>query len=133
LSGDKFSKDIKATLKSSDNRSVKYKRLIKVIITLSSVLLEDEIYRRNNAINAVIDYCNVKEGKLYWINIALSKVKIKEDTKILEAAKALKRANLSLYKEKRPKICFICLRNKKLAISKRIYKFHTLAAFIKHF
>ncbi|XTI83592.1 C2H2 finger domain protein [Cenococcum geophilum] len=114
LSGDKFSEDIKVTLEFT-------------IITLPSV--------RNNAINAV-------EGRVYWrnhhqrqsrIDIALSKVKIKEDTKILEAAKALERAKLSLYKEKRLKIYFICLGNKNLAISKRIYKFHTLATFIKHF
>ncbi|XTI90377.1 hypothetical protein V2W45_1244502, partial [Cenococcum geophilum] len=133
LSGDKFSKDIKATLKSSDNRSVEHKRLIKVIITLPSVLLEDKIYRRNNTINTVVDYCNIKEGKLYRTNVALSKVKIKEDAKISEAAKALERAKSSLYKEKRPKIYFICLGNKKLAISKHIYKFYTLAALIKHF
>jgi len=104
--------------------------------------LEDKIHRRNNAINAVVDYCNVEKGRVYWrnyyqrqsrINIALGKVKIKEDTKILEAAKALKRAKLSLYKEKRPKICFICLGNKNLAISKRIHKFYTPATLIKHF
>ncbi|XTI91939.1 hypothetical protein V2W45_1247912, partial [Cenococcum geophilum] len=122
-----FSEDIKATLKSSDNRLVEYKRLIKVIITLPSTLLEDKIYRYNNAINAVIDYCNIKEGRVYRL------IKIKEDTKILEAAKALESIKLSLYKEKRLKICFICLRNKKLIISKRIYKFYTLAALIKHF
>ncbi|XTI90665.1 hypothetical protein V2W45_1243884, partial [Cenococcum geophilum] len=142
LSGDKFSEDIKATLESSNNRLVKYKRLIKVIITLPSVLLEDKIRRRNNTINAVIDYCNIKEGRLYWqnyyqkefrTNVALSKVKIKEDTKILKAVKALERAKSSLYKEKRLKIYFICLGNKKLIISKRIYKFYTLAALIKHF
>ena len=106
------------------------------------MLLKDKIYRHNNAINTVIDYCNIKKGRLYWqnyyqreskINITLSKVKIKEDTKILEAAKALKRAKLSLYKEKRLKIYFICLRNKRLAISKHIYKFYTPAALIKHF
>ncbi|XTI82376.1 hypothetical protein V2W45_1226281, partial [Cenococcum geophilum] len=132
LSGVKFSEDIKATLESSDNRLVKHKRLIKVIIMLSGILLEDKIYRRNNAISAVIDYYNIKEGK-FRIDIALSKVKIKEDAKILKAAKALERAKSSLYKEKRLKIYFICLRNKKLTISKRIYKFYTLAAFIKHF
>jgi len=106
------------------------------------VLLEDKIRRRNNAINAVVDYYNVEKGRVYWRNhyqrqsrtdITLGKVKIKEDAEILEAAKALERAKLSLYKEKRPKICFICLGNKKLTISKRIYKFHTLAAFTKHF
>ncbi|XTI85065.1 hypothetical protein V2W45_1230410, partial [Cenococcum geophilum] len=116
-----FSKDIKVTLKSSNNRLVKYKRLIKVIIILPSILLEDKIYRRNNTINTVVDYCNIKEGR------------IKEDAKILEAAKALKRVRSSLYKEKRLKIYFICLRNKKLVISKRIYRFYTLTTLIKHF
>jgi len=91
-----------------------------VIITLPSISLEDKIYRRNNAINAVIDYYNIKEGRAYWpsyrqrqsrVGIALSQVKIKEDTKILEAAKALERVKASLYKEKRLKIYFIYLRN----------------------
>ncbi|XTI84059.1 hypothetical protein V2W45_1229452, partial [Cenococcum geophilum] len=134
LSGDKFSEDIKATLESSNNRLVKHKRLIQAIITLLGVSLEDKIYRRNNAINTVVDYCNVKEGRRQSrTDIALGKVKIKEDTKILEVAKALERAKSSLYKEKRPKIYFICLRNKKLAISKRIYKFYTPTALIKYF
>ncbi|XTI90390.1 hypothetical protein V2W45_1241739, partial [Cenococcum geophilum] len=133
LSGVIFSEDIKATLKSSNNRSVKYKRLIKVIITLPGTLLEDKIRRCNNAINTVIDYCNVKEGRAHRLSITLSQVKIKEDAKILEAAKALERVKSSLYKEKRLKIYFICLRNKKLIISKRIYRFHTLTTLIKHF
>ncbi|XTI87257.1 hypothetical protein V2W45_1239699, partial [Cenococcum geophilum] len=60
-----FGKDIKTTLKSSNNRLVKHKRLIKVIITLPSTSLEDKIRRYNNAINAVIDYCNIKEGRVY--------------------------------------------------------------------
>ncbi|XTI95812.1 hypothetical protein V2W45_1474722 [Cenococcum geophilum] len=103
--------DIKATLESCNNRLVKYKRLINIIITLPSTSLEDKIYRRNNAINTVVDYCNVKE----------------------EAAKALERAKASLYKEKRPKIYFICLRNQKLLIGKRTYKFYTPATLTKHF
>ncbi|XTI93522.1 hypothetical protein V2W45_1252627, partial [Cenococcum geophilum] len=105
LSGVIFSEDIKATLESNNNRSAEYKRLIKVIITLPGTSLEDKIYRRNDAINVVVDYYNVEEG------VALSQVKIEEDTKILEAAKALESAKLSLYKEKRLKICFICLGN----------------------
>jgi len=27
--------------------------------------LEDKIYRRNNAINTVVDYCNIEEGRVY--------------------------------------------------------------------
>ena len=65
LSRVKFSKDIKATLKSSNNRLVKYKYLIKVIMTLLSMLLEDEIYRHNNAINVIINYYNIQEGRAY--------------------------------------------------------------------
>ncbi|XTI86915.1 hypothetical protein V2W45_1235499, partial [Cenococcum geophilum] len=122
-----FSEDIKATLKSSNNRSVKHKRLIKVIITLPGMLLKDKIYRRNNTINTVVDYYNIKEGRVYRL------IKIKEDTKILEAAKALERAKLSLYKEKRLKIYFICLGNKRLIISNCIYRFYTLTTLIKHF
>ena len=91
-----------------------------MIITLPSTLLEDEIRRRNDAINAVVDYYNVEEGKVYWpsycqrqsrADVAFSQVKIEEDAKILEVAKALKRAKASLYKEKRLKIYFICLGN----------------------
>ncbi|XTI94928.1 hypothetical protein V2W45_1256152, partial [Cenococcum geophilum] len=132
LSGVIFSKDIKVTLESNNNKSAEYKRLIKVIITLPSMLLEDKIYRRNNAINTVVDYCNVKEGR-FRAGIALGQVKIKKNAEILEAAKALKSIKLSLYKEKRLKICFICLRNQKLLISKRIYRFHTLTTLIKYF
>ena len=99
---------------------VEHKCLIKVIMTLPSTSLEDKIYRRNNAINTVVDYYNIKEGRVYRlsycqrqskISVAFSQVKIKENTEILEAAKALKSAKLFLYKEKRPKICFICLKN----------------------
>ncbi|OCK99656.1 uncharacterized protein K441DRAFT_536344, partial [Cenococcum geophilum 1.58] len=60
-----FSEDIKATLESNNNRSAEHKRLIKVIIMLPGILLKDKIRRRNNAINAVVDYCNIKEGRAY--------------------------------------------------------------------
>ena len=68
LSGDKFSKDIKAILESNNNRSVKHKCFIQVIIMLPGMSLENEICRCNDAINAVIDYCNVKEDRAYWQN-----------------------------------------------------------------
>ena len=60
-----FSEDIKATLEFNNDKSVKYKRLIKVIITLLSTSLEDKIYRHNNTINAVVDYYNIEEGRVY--------------------------------------------------------------------
>ena len=45
-----------------------------MIITLPSILLENKIYRYNNTISTVVDY-----------------YKIKEDIKILEVVKVLKR------------------------------------------
>jgi len=68
LSGVIFSEDIKATLEFNNNRLVEHKRLIKVIITLPSILLEDKIRRRNDAINTVVDYCNIEEGKVYRLS-----------------------------------------------------------------
>jgi len=65
FSGVIFSEDIKATLKFNNDRSVKHKCLIKVIMILPGMSLEDEIYRCNNAINMVIDYYNVEEGRVY--------------------------------------------------------------------
>jgi len=47
---------------------VKYKHLIKVIITFPSTSLKNEIYRCNNAINTVVDYCNIKEGRVYQLS-----------------------------------------------------------------
>ena len=29
------------------------------------MLLKDKIYKRNNAINTVVDYCNIKEDRVY--------------------------------------------------------------------
>ena len=111
-------------------------------MTLFSILLKDKIHRYNNAINAIIDYYNIKKGKVYQqnyylrqfrIDITLNKIKIKEDVEILKAAKVLKRVKLFLYEEKRPIIYFIYFGNKKLLISKYIYKFHTLTTLIKYF
>jgi hypothetical protein len=35
---------------------------------LSNILLEEKIYRYNNAINTVVDYYNIKEGRAYWLS-----------------------------------------------------------------
>ena len=111
-------------------------------MTLPNTSLKNKIHRRNNAINTVVDYYNVEKGKIYQPNhcqrqsrtgVALSQVKIKKDTKISKAAKVLKKAKSSLYKEKRPKIYFICLGNQKLPINKYIHKFYTPATVIKYF
>lgn len=47
--------------------------------------------------------------------------------------KELNMAMLSVYKEKRPKICFLCLGNENLPIDKRVYSFRTSGDLSKHF
>ncbi|KAF2175019.1 hypothetical protein K469DRAFT_768193 [Zopfia rhizophila CBS 207.26] len=37
---------------------------------------------------------------------------------------ALEAAKVSVYKEKRPRICFVCLGNENLPMKQRIYSFH---------
>ena len=46
---------------------------------------------------------------------------------------ALDKAKLSVYQKKRPMICFLCLGNQNLPMSKRIYSFSTPSDLSKHF
>jgi Protein of unknown function (DUF3435) len=62
LSGLKFNKDVKTNLESLDDKPLEQKRLITIVMTLPAATLEDEMRRRNAAINAVIAYCKVEEG-----------------------------------------------------------------------
>jgi Protein of unknown function (DUF3435) len=62
LLGLKFNKDVKTNLESLDDKPLTQKRLIATVITLPTATLEDEMRRRNAAINAVTAYCKVEEG-----------------------------------------------------------------------
>lgn len=134
LSGLKFSDDVKVTLESSDDKVPEQKRLIEVILTLPDMSLKEELRRRNAAINTVIDYCRIEEGGVYRPNrhyrwskrsVAPAEVKTGEDVQFSETAEALKKAMSSVYEEKRPRICFVCLGNERLPINKRVYEFWT--------
>ena len=68
LSKLKFSKDVRTNLELSNNKSPEQKRLIETVITLLATTLEDEMLRCNAAINAVIVYCQIKEGSCHLSN-----------------------------------------------------------------
>ena len=122
LSGLKFNKDVKTNLESLDNKPPEQKRLIATVMTLPAATLEDEMRRRNAAINAVTAYCKVKEGgcdlpsrKRGSTYATSTIVQVKENTYPLVVTKpghqAFNLAMLSGYQEERPTICFLCLGN----------------------
>ncbi|KAJ9656079.1 hypothetical protein H2201_008651 [Coniosporium apollinis] len=145
LSGLKFTEDVRTTLESSTDKTPEQKRLIEAVMTLPGTSLEDEVRRRNAAIDAVTDYCKVEEGGTYLTNhprrsvrgVAPMAVKTEGDTQPVAASTALDEALdvaiSSVYKEKRPKICFLCLGNQGLPVIKRVYSFTTPGDLSKHF
>ncbi|CAN9454731.1 unnamed protein product [Alternaria alternata] len=105
------------------------------ILSKPGTTIEEETDRRNGAIRAVTLYCGIEEGGMYPVqkagrsrNIALStKSQPRYDEEALEAAK------VSVYKEERPKICFLCLGNERLPLAQRIHSFSTPGDLTKHF
>ncbi|CAN9361177.1 unnamed protein product [Alternaria alternata] len=105
------------------------------ILSKPGTTIEEETDRRNGAIRAVTLYCGIEEGGMYPVqkagrsrNIALStKSQLRYDEEALEAAK------VSVYKEERPKICFLCLGNETLPLAQRIHSFSTPGDLTKHF
>jgi hypothetical protein len=103
-------------------------------MTLPGTTLEEEFRRRNAAINTVAAYCKFQEGG------ATARPRGRPPTgkasPILAKEawhQALDRAKLSVYQEKRPTICFLCLGNQNLPMSKRICSFSTPGDLSKHF
>jgi hypothetical protein len=144
LSGVKFTEDVRTNLESLDDKPPEQKRLIATVMTLPATTLEDEIRRRNAAINSITAYCKVEEGgcdlpsrKRDSTDTISTIVKVEEDTCPLVAAEPLRQAfsmaMQSVYQEKRPKICFVCLGNQNLSMSKRTSSFSTPGDLSKHF
>ncbi len=142
LSGLKFSEGIKIALEYSNDKLPEQKCLIRGIMMLPEMSLKDELRRRNAAINAVVNYCKIEEGGAYRPkyyerhpkrSLDCGEVKTEEDTRILKAAEELKRARASVYEEKRPRICFICLGNERLPTNKRVKELYAPGGLTKHF
>jgi hypothetical protein len=115
------------------------KKLTDTIMAPPGVTLEAEIGRRNRAIQAVTEYYGVEEGGMHPIRLQRLSGGItplgknNDDTQLDLSAQVLEAAKVSVYKERRPKICFVCLGNENLPIELRTYSFHTPGDLSKHF
>ena len=90
------------------------RRLVETILTLPGTTLEEEFSRRNTTIDAIATYCKFEVG-----GPPLGRKPIKKTTLLpspyadpqVIATKAeeqaLKAAMLLVFKEKRPRICFV--------------------------
>jgi hypothetical protein len=142
LTSIKLEVDPKTASYFSDETSPKQKHLIKMLILAPpGTTYEEEVCRRNNATNAVTAYCRFQEGQTNKREKrSTGLVKPKVITKI-EAAEpvtdptkqALEAAMVSVFKEKRPSRCFVCLGNKNLPLDKRVHCFSTSTDLSKHF
>jgi hypothetical protein len=141
LSGLKLKEDIRANLESADDKSLEQKCLIETIMTLPATTLEDEMLRRNAAINAVTAYCKIEEGGSLYLGRGSSRrvtsaaVKVEESTYPVTKPwhQAFNAAMFSVYQEERPTICFLCLGKQNLQMSKRIHSFSKPGDLSKHF
>jgi hypothetical protein len=109
--------------------------LAKSVLSKPGTTIEEELDMRNGAIRAVTLYCGVKEGGMNPIrrggqsrNTAPPvKTQLEYKEEALEAAK------VSVFKEKRPKVCFFCLGNEGLPLAQRKHPFGTPGNLSKHF
>lgn len=143
LSGLKFSEEVKCTLDLEDDMPPIQKRLVETIMTLPGTTLEEEFSRRNAAIDVVAAYCKFQEGG----TVARSQARLpyartwrisaKETCPQLAAAatenEALSVATLSVFKEERPTICFLCLGEEGLPFQRRTKSFASPGDLTKHF
>lgn len=133
LSGKKFTRNIRTALNLSSIKTPEHKKLIETIFSLPGSTLEDETSRRVAAINAISHYCNLEESysdardkstNHQWPLVQPNIVDKGGD--LLEAAK------LSVYQDRRPRICCLCLGNENLSIARRTYSFSSPGDLTKH-
>ncbi len=100
----------------------------------------NEFGRRNAAIDAVAAYCKFEEGGPPGGRKPTKKANPPPspdaDPQVVAATaeeQALKAAMLSVFTEKRPLICFVCLGQKGLEFAKRVYIFASPGDLTKHF
>ncbi|KAF1809568.1 C2H2 finger domain protein [Eremomyces bilateralis CBS 781.70] len=120
------------------------KRLIEALILAPpGNTLEEEFRRRNEAIIAVTEYCKIEEGDTPKSQTRprgqMKRLSIKNEDEDRSAApvklieKEIEAAMLSVFKDKRPTICFLCLGNVALPLAIRVYSFSTSSDLGKHF
>jgi hypothetical protein len=134
LSGARLENKVKAELEHCLERTPEHIQLIEALLTLPGSTLEEEYRRRSTAISAIAAYCKVEEGVTRRVQRGASVAKPTHSASTanpLDAA--LEKAIVSVYKDKRPVHCFMCVGNKKKPIVERIYKFRTPGEVSRHF
>ncbi|KAF1975817.1 hypothetical protein BU23DRAFT_597550 [Bimuria novae-zelandiae CBS 107.79] len=131
-------KDVAAAAMSCDAMLSAQKALVDTVLTQPGTSLQEEVSQRNRAIRAVMDYCGIEEGGIHLSRLKQSKGHVvplvtREEELQCKVDKELEAAKVSVYKEKRPRICFVCLGNEKLPTAERTHSFHTLGDLSKHF
>ncbi|PVH92773.1 C2H2 finger domain protein [Periconia macrospinosa] len=118
-----------------DPMSPAQEELVSSVMSKAGSTIEEEMNRRNRSIRAVTLYCGLEEGRSNPTrtarrsrNVGLAtKSQLGHEADLIEAAK------VSVYKDKRPKICFLCLGNKNLPLAMRIHSFCTAGDLSRHF
>jgi hypothetical protein len=113
------------------------------MMTLPGTTLKEEFRRRCAAINAVAAYCKFQEGgaaarprgRLLMRRASPTPAREPSPQSVAADAEkqALRAAMLSVFQEKRPTICFLCLGERGLSFHKRIYAFASPGDLTKHF
>ncbi|KAL9084485.1 MAG: hypothetical protein Q9165_008058 [Trypethelium subeluteriae] len=136
LAGVKVKREPKTDSYFSNDTLPEQRRLIEtMILRPPQPTLKEEAVRRNDAINAVIAYCEIQEGDMYGSrkrsggrpkDISVTKEYTLSQSKVLERAK-------EVVFQKRPTICFVCLGNKTLPLNVRVYSYSRPGDLSKHF
>lgn len=115
------------------------KKLFDAIMAPPGATYEEEMRRRNRAVRLVTEYCGVEEGGMLPSRLKRQSSSVtptgksQDSSQIDLGSKALEAAKVSVFREKRPKICFCCLANPNLPIETRVYEFYTPGDLTKHF
>ncbi|KAI9761350.1 MAG: hypothetical protein M1840_001974 [Geoglossum simile] len=137
LSGLKFSDNRGTKVQVVDEMPLIQKCLVETVMTMLDTTVEEEFHQCNAAIDAVATYCHFQEGGAIAMPRRRPLTRAKGACLQLVAADAEKQvlsaAMLLVFTEKRPTICFVCLREASLLFKKRVYSFASPGDLTKHF
>jgi hypothetical protein len=140
LSGKIVDKEVLRVLERSENMTPEHLYLIDAIMTLPETTLEKEVQRRIVAINAVTAYCGVEEGRSYRVERpgrpagSVASTIVNAEGQVRSTSdNALRQAIASVRRDKRPKVCFLCLGSPRLSMDKRVREYVTVGSLTRHF
>ncbi|KAH7119589.1 C2H2 finger domain protein [Dendryphion nanum] len=139
LAGVESNDDAMAAVIAADAMGPEQKELVEAAHAPPGETQQAEIGRRSRAIGAVVAYCGIVEGRVLPSRVKRSHEcvatpgKGRDDHGPGPIAVALEAAKVSVYKEKRPTICFVCLGDESVPAEQRLHSFSTSTDLSKHF